>query len=187
MNHIEKRIKNVKDNVSMVRLLKYYNLYPFTYETDDFQMRCPFHSNGKEQKQSSHVYNGKTFTCFTCGDKNNWDVLDFAKEKEQIEEFSEILRFFEQKFNLQKVAYDPREDFHEPKEKKSTDVTVFDLHKVLEKQIISMKKSLTLHRYAMLFYLIDLARDEENMDLMKKVQAKIRAIKKEAEVTSSAS
>ena len=176
MSQLEKRVKNIKDSVSMIRILKDYGLYPFTYEVEDFQMKCPFH--GADNKPSAHIYSGKTFTCFTCNRKN-YDVISFVQEKEGIEKFGSVLRHIEQKYSLERVSYDPSEDYYvAPEEKNSRkEISIFDLHKILEKKVISMKKSLTLERYSKLFFLLDFAERENKMDVMKKVQEKIKEFK----------
>ena len=177
MSQLEKRVKNIKDNVSMIRILKDYGLYPFTYEVEDFQLRCPFH--GADNKPSAHIYNGKTFTCFTC-ERKNYDVINFVQEREGIEKFGSVLRHIELKYNLEKIAYDPSEDFYKaPTDTKSSrkEMSISDLHKLLEKQVIAMKKTLTVDRYSKLFYLMDIAAREDKMDLMKKVQEKVKEFK----------
>lgn len=174
MNYFEKRVKNIKDNVSLIKVIKDYNLYPFTYEVDDFQMKCPFH--GQDNKPSAHVY-GKTFTCFACG-RVGYDVIEFVKEKEGLEKFVDVLRHIEQKYHLEKVSYDPYEEYQQSDIKEvKTDISIFDFQKLLEKQIISMKKFMEVDKYSKFFYLIDHAANENKMDVMIKVQDKLKELK----------
>lgn len=177
MSQLEKRVKNIKDKVSMIQILKDYGLYPFTYEVENFQMRCPFH--GADNKPSSHVYDGKTWTCFTCHRKN-YDVIAFVQEREGLEKFGSVLRHIEHKYNLPKIAYDPNDDYdpEESTKESKNEQSIFDLHKMLEKQVIGMKKSMSLERYSKLFFLLDHAEKENKMDVMKKVQDKIKEFKR---------
>lgn len=180
----QKRIKNVKDKVTIVQVLKDYKLYPFTYEVEDFQMRCPFHGNGKETHPSSHVYAPsddnpyQKFICFTCG--KNFDVIAFVQEKEGIEDFTNVLQLLERRYNLPKIAYNASEvqkDIFKPYEPEKFKMEPRDMFRILEKQIISLKNKMTVDKYSKFFYVLDSAFQNDRVDQMALIQEKIKELK----------
>lgn len=174
---ISKRIANIKKYVSLLRVLKDYNLMPHSEMfVNEFQMRCPFH--GKDEKPSARIYDaGEKFHCFGC--QRHFDVIDFFAEVAGIDAYpfgekkKNVYRAIEQKYAVPKLAEVVRADIEKEKEKKA--VSIEDRARSVEKKIIEKKRGLGLEKFAKMLYVLDQAVETSRPDLLERLTEKLEA------------
>lgn len=167
---MKNRVKNIKNHVHMTDVLSLLNLLPSSAD-GDFQMRCPFH--GQDSKPSARIYRNELFKCFACGVA--YDIIGFYSEYKKVN-FRDSCYLLEKQFG---VKWDGVEDSPVSRESRPQqtpsirDLSLADLLRITEKQLIEKKKDLGLEKYAKSFYVLDKAEETENMDMVKTLRSKI--------------
>ena len=100
VNVLQERIKNIKEHVSLRKVLDYFNIQVLG-QGEVEQLSCPFH--GKDKHASARIYSTNTMYCFTC--KKYWDVISLTQELLKLT-FVKTLEYLEKTFNVSRVAND---------------------------------------------------------------------------------
>ena len=153
-NYWELRVQNIKEAVSLRKIIDYYNI-PCQSTGEITQVHCPFHGN--DQHASARIYETNTMYCWVCS--KMWDAISFIRDYKNIS-FAESCTFLEDMFNVSKVdkaiAYH-EESFNDFLSNQDP-VKEKDFEKDFEKissVLIANKKLFTLEDYVKYFYFFD--------------------------------
>jgi hypothetical protein len=165
------RASNIKNHVHMTDVLSLLNLLPSSAE-GEFQMRCPFH--GQDSKPSARIYRNQLFKCFACGVA--YDVISFYSEYKKVN-FRDSCYLLEKQFNVKwDESSEIRSSNPETRPSKAPthrEISLSDLVRITEKQLIERKKDLGLEKYAKSFYVLDRAEENENIEMIKSLRSKL--------------
>ena len=165
------RIDNLKSRVPMMEVLSVLNVLPASAD-GDFQMKCPFH--GKDTKPSARVYRNELFKCFACGVA--YDIVSFYAHYKKVG-MRDACYLLEKHFH---VKWDGSDDDFKPVKADrpsasplSREVSLSDLVRITEKQLIERKRDLGLEKYAKSFYVLDRAEEKEDLEMIKTLRSKL--------------